>query len=765
MLKNTQTYILEEDGRSLVVDNGVVTATSTPMPLKNTGDGWQEALFVWERDAEKHGVVRSYSNALGFINDAAKILQTVFHNQGIERKIFYLIQTLKLFITSTTFYFRYVFLYKGEFDLSTFVQEDTKTTINIMEGGVSKQLKANENTIYEIPFDDDHILVKMNGITIKQVANYSIPDIELTAVKQYFPPLALTTSELLSRQEIALFSQNFSTYFGGPTYNFSLSTNYFLYTKKAVTVRIKGRITVNLGSSCFFWFTSGLVTAADPTQPVVTGGYYYKSPVLLAGDNVLNFDFVANLPAEEKLFLHANKPFTTDDTYQLSEIEVSFLYAYPTTYVKAHFPEKLGKKIIRRITGSEDNFESPLLQSKSNLVVTSGDAIRGIEVPAPVIKTKFNDFYNAFNVVLNAGEGIENDKIIIDEKARFYNPNNPISLGNVKDHKITVAKEYMANTLKIGYPDPQVDDVNGKYAFNGSHLYSSPLTRVVKEFSLVSPYKADPYEIEVKRINLDGKDTTDNKGDNDVYLLNIDLSSGLTQVVADASFIAANNYMIIPLGIDVHAGQKIRITGSNFNDGVHTVMGVGSILVATIVVLDGTVVDESSVSVLIEFLSGVIYELKREVYDAIEGIPDESISSIFNIEELTPARLVEKHGNWFHGMFYQLDTEKLVFQSTPRNADLKTTKGTKVVQEKADIEISTLAAPLFIPRILEFTGESQNNLVDDMTAAPESCLEYNLNGNTFKGFLLRAAFAPETEKEQTYRLLCTPDTDTSKFVE
>jgi hypothetical protein len=126
--------------------------------------------------------------------------------------------------------------------------------------------------------------------------------------------------------------------------------------------------------------------------------------------------------------------------------------------------------------------------------------------------------------------GIENSVIVIEELAHFLSVDTPLALGEAKEFKWKFADDLDFNTVKVGYQEKQIDDVNGKYSFNNSHLYRLPFIKSTeKQFEAISPYVADPYYIEIKRAGLDGHTTTDDQLDNDVIILNVDTGTGATQ--------------------------------------------------------------------------------------------------------------------------------------------------------------------------------------------------------------------------------------------
>lgn len=516
-------YILEDDGRSLYVDNGVPTSSGVPHPLINTPDGWQDILMIYERDQSLYGVVRGFTLAMGFVRDGAHVLRDIFYNKGAKRKVWILIQKLTLEITNTTYRYIYRYFYKGQFDFSTFNDDNIdKVTINVIEGGITKLLKANRATALEIPLDTDPetIRVKIDGVVFKQKANFINPEFspgDLPGTLQnYILPISFTSSEGTSGGDVQFSTSTFVDLGTNPSQDFTNRAEWFFYSQSSRVVNIKGSLVVFLSAPRAYNFK---IIGKSNTV------YYELNPGSVTSYHDLNtlpFDITVTLPAGEKLFFWVSFVFP-GESYTTSTIAVSFDYKFKTTYIKALLPKTLFKRLVGKITGSELDAQSSLLDTNFT-AITCGDAIRSLA--GSKIKTSFDDFFKHIDTVLNAGVGIENGKLKLEAKAHFFDDSSPVDLGDAKDWHTTFATDYMFNTIKIGYPaqtKQPTDDVNGKYAFNNTHTYICPSSswEVIKELNLVSPYIADPFDIEYVRINLDGKLTTDNTNDNSVIALDL----------------------------------------------------------------------------------------------------------------------------------------------------------------------------------------------------------------------------------------------------
>jgi hypothetical protein len=447
-------------------------------------------------------------------------------------------------------------------------------------------------------------------------------------------------------------------------------------------------------------------------------------------------------------------------TLQETRFKASFQTKYRDTFVNALKPSTVLKRLMNRITGTDGNCDTTYTEQFDHLVLLSGDALRGLT--GPKLKTSLNSFTDFMRIVAGAGQGIENDKLFFQQYTYFFNSADPIELGEVRDLKVYPAVDLLGNTVKIGYPEQKIDEVNGKLSFNNTHLYTSPITNPVKELNYVCSYISDPFYIETTRINLDGKTTTDSEADNDVFILNTQVKQQNCDVVF-SSFGAAYT-----LGISggaalldyLQVGTTFQVVGVNAGTYKVTGSGVDATGLNLIVFVDGVFNTLSPDLVNVDLIFGTRI-LRRVVYDSISGVPDTAL--IFNIEGLTPKRLVLLQANMLNSLFYGFAGQKLTFQTTEKNADLVTTKDGVTIREKADYVIGTDL--LFKPWYFELDTRVPVDLIDLLEATPQRCFSFTWYGYTYKGFLVKAGISPNDNRFQSYKLLCTPDTDLTQLID
>lgn len=784
-LKNNQFYLIEEDGRSNYVNNGIVTSRGTRTPLPEAPAGWQDIAFAWERNKQRHGTLRGFSNDLDFVLDGAEIVRDAYYKTNLDRKIYLLIQRLKLQYGPSSYKWLYETLYKGELDLTTVkdFQTSDKVTVSIMEGGLHKQINANWSTVYRIEFDQDAVNVKMDGIELQEAAKYNVPD-GVNIQKTVYGTSFYLPASFINREGnlpyLAFLSQSLKT--APAVFADKLTdSNYLVKAADNNTGQLSVTITGRLKFSC---------TDNDPNNG-------FKVRFLRSGQTTVNqddylifsltptvvnyeYDVDLTIPLDpgERLYLEGIYFGTSGTEVAIefnpgSDLKLTYEQRGAQTWVKGFLRKHLFRKLMKKITGNEEVAISELLED-GDRIITSFDAIRGIEGAG--IQTSLADFYTDVDADLCAGFGIINGaatanlppghRATLEARESFYNGSDTVDLGEAKEFEVGTPAEMLISKIKVGWKEPQTEDVNGKFGFNASQQYTTPMQRTSNEYLAVSPYKADPFEIETTRIALNGKDSTDSQKDNDNAVLWVERSQD--DLTASVTFFATGNKVKLSDDIEFVVGQKIRFTGSTANDREAFVTAVDLVpsLNLQIIELDATLTDEGPVSVLIEWVEGITYNLKRESYTN-EADPDgfgvPSPTTVFNID-LSPKRMLLRHGRWLASILDKYKNEKLIFQSGTRNTALKTVQGSVTIAENSNVNISDLGEKIFQPYLFFVTVNGDNDLPELMEVNPNRCFSCTLAGKTVKGYNMKAAYSLNELNEQVFSLLCTGDTDVKKLV-
>lgn len=487
--------------------------------------GWDDSIIKWSRSDTYYGMIRTFSVPLKFVLDGAWLLRKEFYTYGIEAKVQVKIESLN----NSTWIYKQIYL--GDIDFSTFKDSEYEVEVNMMEGGISKQVKAYENVKYEIDIDvPEAVDILITGVNLIETAGFIFPPNKVVLPPspgnlKYFPEISLEFNEKKSTQTSVQSVDEANIL--NP--DFTVIDAWFFKANTDSDVKISGNIKGKLISQLFdqavtvtFDFRNSLSSGGPIVQTilshVIPGGgteYEYEYDV--------SFDFTVPVVSGEKLFFCATKSFASVavgiEVYS-GELRASYSTVSPPSPCKALRPRYVFDKLIEKMNGSPYPTQSFLLKEWEQLCITSGDAIRGIQEPK--MKISFKDFFNAINSVLNAGFGIENNKAILERKDYFFKPNlQAVNVGEIKDFLLETYENFIYSSIKAGYPDKTYDELNGREEVNSTQIYTTPITRIQKEFNLLSTIRADIYGIEFLRTSLKDSDSTDNEADNDLFFIKI----------------------------------------------------------------------------------------------------------------------------------------------------------------------------------------------------------------------------------------------------
>lgn len=740
-------YFMEPDGsRYLTVQNGVVTPTSTPTHLSNTPDGWQELMLAWERDVKYMGLTRQVSLPFGFLTQAAQILRKAFFSESLERKIVLLITRLELDIdvVNSTYEPIYRLVYKGEIDSTSLEHSALKIEGSLVESGIAKPMAANRNTEYAFPLSEGDAVVKLDGMKFLSSARWLLLGISSATYNvpiQYLnregaSPYVFASSQDTMNVNLQSFLENVGD--APITYQLDIPLSFRPQQISSRLVEIR------------LYKTPSLTPVFQQDINPATNGQLYSFHITPT--------VTLNKGEGLNLFVRAVGPNNSHVDFVESTITASWKAKYQATFAKAYTPLALYRKLIKAVAGKPDYALSSLLVQYSNIKLTSGDGLRGLD--SAKIKTSLETFLEFCRVNLFAGSGIENEKAVVESFGYFLNLQDPIFLGEVRNLSIREAKDLLFNTIKVGYAPFQTDDVNGKYAFANTYVFQAPITVVSKELNLVSPYTADPYAIELTRINLEGKTTTDDKGDNEVFLLDATNASYTLDLSSTGSTPGAINVIgFDAAGVDISLfppNSTFTVSGAGILNGTYTV-AVASLIGARI----GLFVKEGIPTG--NFPSATIAAggstLYRNPQMTITGVPDPE--TIFNIR-LSPKRILMRWMPWINSVLYREAGSKITFVSTDKNDALQTVELGVVIEENAEVVIGTTR--IFLNKELSFEAISPDRLPRMLQLGPNRPFIFTYNGDTITGFSLRAGLSPSDEKEQAFRLLSSPLNDFKNFI-
>jgi hypothetical protein len=630
MEKDFRYFIVDDLGRSYWVDgSGTVQVSSLPKELNYTPDGWQDKTISFGRNSQYHGLVRTFSLPMRFAKDGGRILRYIYYQYGIQG-VANLVILKRDIISHTDVYQEY---YTGSIDLSQIDDQQDNDTVecNVMEGGLSMLINANENTKYEIPLDDDALVLLNDGIFIKGSASYGIQQGEAGTESQTLLGCLFVDQEGTFKDII--FNTVFSFIAGETIPPVPPNTVDYLIRNdgadQVFTLAFKFRVTCALN------------TAYILRLNISDGNSYLSTTIPFSGtiidDAILEVDVTTDvtLLTGQRLIVSVTGGFGSDPLNYMPDgtLKITFNARYKSTTTKCYRAIDVFKQLISKITDGKYTADSALLNGAArDYVITCGDAIRGLS--GAKLKTSLSDFFRSINARFNIGLGIKNGQAIIEEKKYFYNDNTIVDLGEVARLSVSPAADYLFNTLKVGWPSQSYDDVNGRDEFNNTFQYTTPITRIAKELDLSSAYRADCYGIEFTRINLENKTTTDNDSDNDIFFINVkddgvgglllnrpDFDS-LSGVIAGSS---VYNVLLSPKRCLLEAGNYLR-AGLDKQETNYLKFQTTEKNAELVTTLDGVTITEKSdvpiSSLNTQLFLPILFELDAEVPTNIVNLID-----------------------------------------------------------------------------------------------------------------------------------------------
>jgi len=746
------------------VGDGVTqTDGTTPANLAYSPDGWNETLVKYGRSNKYWGLFRDFTVPLNFVKDGAKILRNAMWKQGMEAVLYLAISKLN----RTAFPDTYDPWYAGEFDFSKFKQTQHGIDINIMEGGLSKLLKANEGTTYEIDVknDPERFSLYFDGIPFTNKVENSIFEQEIAGAA--FTPGSeywVLGTGVISNEGT---SQGVIT--GDQAQSSDQAPNspncFFTSVSKNITINISGSIYVKN-------FLSGTSSIKVFIHKHTSDGVFLSEYVIVPIQNIsglgtsftVSYSFTIPFEPGTKATLYA-RIATVSTPGGIVNIVGTMNYNYDvifdSTLCECLIWKRVFEKLTEKLTDGKYGCKSSFLDSlDGSQVLTCGQAIRRFQDPVnpQYIKTSMNDFFKALQH-WGCGLGIENDTLVIERHEYFFGKDISMHLGEVKDLEIVVAEDLEFNSIKVGYQNKTYDSINGKDEFNVTQGYTTPHTRIVKELDLVSPYRADMFGIELTRLKMFGKDTTDNIADNDTFMINV--IKGTDYDYFNGSFQTQVNtgsyFVLIPtVKTPLANGTIISFSGNDY-----TILNTSYLIDGFTFIQVLEPVTNATLNTTINVTDPNIYKLYRPAYSSITGLLQPA--KAFNTE-LTPKHALLNNGALLHSLLDYQDSKEIVFQTGEKNSELSTTLAGVTIAQKANVSIASLPAKLFLPYYAKFKTKVEVDLPGMMRLKPYDKVSFDYDGNTYTGFVWDAGMAPADDDAQTWQLLMAPENDMKKLI-
>lgn len=542
-------YLLNKDGLYYYMNGDTVSLTAVKTPLTESPDGWDKVIKSFTRGTSSLGIFTKTTTPFKFYGDVKRILDSIYYIEGGVDFEAYALLRMEKRIDDYPNTWEYALDFEGELDFSTWEEggedDNVFVSLNMVEKGISELLEANEDIEYTIPFDGFAKNISHDGIDLKTEYRFTIqeytkldniwdntyaPFVPVTfdgiyPVIKTFPvgEIDLLTSNPMDNK---LFIPEIDI--TGSTLTLQGSVEYYNGFSAGVDIKLFYNVLI--------FRNQDFNTAAVTTE-------IYKDPVFLASGNSralsINAQISINFNVGDYVIITYGVETSGagsgnfDIITNILDLYLRGNYRLGYSLVPSYDIYEFADRMVQKVTEGAATLQSSLLSTINatgddltykywsliprRLRVSSGEGVRDV-TQTPVIKYTWGDLKQLLQSIFGmVGFGVAGNKVIIEPIGYFLNNTELIDIGEVKNLKITTAKDFIYNSVKVGYPDKDYQDINGRDIVHSEVNYSLGIKRIKKEMNLIAPAVADPYAIEQLR-SYQFKPTTDNSNDNELVL-------------------------------------------------------------------------------------------------------------------------------------------------------------------------------------------------------------------------------------------------------
>lgn len=250
--------------------------------------------------------------------------------------------------------------------------------------------------------------------------------------------------------------------------------------------------------------------------------------------------------------------------------------------------------------------------------ITNGLKIRGAIMPTgsqlPKMTVSFQDLFEAMDSIHNIAMALEDDpnrvgfkRLRIEPFNYFFNDTILLTCDAVKEYTREVDEKLITSNFKVGYTQKETWNNNGLYDIFGIREYRTSLKQTSNDIDKTCRFMASDYTIEFTRRQY-GQTSKDWRYDSNIFVLCL-----IDGYHGDATFTHSgmNNYITLNKIVPIKIGDVLTVTGTDFNNGTHTVTSVTYPFGNTLLAVTETVVNEFSSTVSIVDTTNGVYTIEQ----------------------------------------------------------------------------------------------------------------------------------------------------------
>lgn len=487
---------------------------------------WDDVEIKWKRD-DYAGVVRSFSTKFEFCKGGYSLLVNEWLTNYLNASA-----SIVVYVRNNSWLWDEKF--RCALDFGTFSYTDVSCEINAIDDSLAALIKAKNGTQYEYSVDvvKEDAMLRYDGLDMVSRCEWIIPTDEDEKLfdsishKSLFMPLYIESSEIANYNTVAFGDSNFGNaenvkYEDIPYILQNISGN------KGYVVNFKTRFSVwSLGNQACQIKIVGYGPTSD--SPIV---YYDSGLIESYNGKVLDIDIDIPLAVGIKVSVIIEDPwygdyFPSKFVRVIEKPKAIFYSRREAVDVPVVKPVKLLNRLLKSMNGGNDGLTGTIARTDArlnNTVLVASDSLRGLS------GGKIYTSYNKFKEWMEAEFGFV--PVIGDKSVHFVHRNSLFSdhvvkeLEDVTDFDFSVDTSEIHSRVNVGYDKVDYESVNGKDEFRFTQQYTTGVNLTDSSFEIKSPYRADAYGIEFL-VTKRGEDTTDDKSDNDVFMIGATLTDG-----------------------------------------------------------------------------------------------------------------------------------------------------------------------------------------------------------------------------------------------
>src|SRR5574343_445286 len=582
MTNKTWLYVLESEGFGRLV-------------LEYSPIGWDEAKVSIKRSPTYYGLFREFNTALKFVKDGKDYIQQVYELKGTEWEI-----KIGIYEYNPVPVDKFVLFFAGIIDLSTYRIDETTIEVNVNESSFARKLMSRDSipvnigTLKSIE-GNDITAINQVDVTLHQRELLSTAIFELNAEtatveaqrspintdKGFSLPMRLVSSDIGNITEpVESKIDETGSWFWAASSRPTGSLNMRLIIKGTLGVPPSDTGISRHYIAFRIYDDTSLATWSDQIIWQYTGelepGRVVDIDSTFSIFNLTETNVIALVgTGENNIFDYWISTFTQID------VTITETINQDASIGRGYLMHEIGQKVAEVITDEKNSFRSDFY-GRPDIGYTAtgegalsayftGKSIRGFD-DSPSLTLE--DFFKSENCIYNLGMGIEYNALArpylrIEPRQHFFNGNVILTLNSVSEVTKEVAREWIYNSVKVGYEKAEYEEVNGLEEYNNKFSWTTGLRNIKNELNIVSKVRADGYGIEfARRKPKTETPTEDTKYDNEIFKVILVDSGGYKAKRNEGYDIVENIFSpATAYNLDITHGRMLRKHGAVIRAG------------------------------------------------------------------------------------------------------------------------------------------------------------------------------------------------------